>query len=202
MNIPKRRILLLVFTVLCFKKSLLIRIRQLWQQLGCQEFAHLMKKKIPSAHVACPQICFPILTHSFYVLWRLPPHNAKALFFSIFLTCPWQLNARMISFHFINYYYKRLEKSIFSQMVWTVLEQCLHFHGYNIIFLWVGSIIWMIATCKKKNFQNCSQLRYLMHVDVKEYPHTLIINFTSSSDKKYTDCKGHEVSFWHSGVCW
>jgi len=41
-----------------------------------------------------------------------------------------------------------------------------------------------------------------MHADVKEYPYTLVINFTSSSDKKYTDCKGHEVSFWYSGVRW
>ena len=39
------------------------------------------EKKIISVHVAYPQIRFPILTHSFYVLWRLSPHNAKASFF-------------------------------------------------------------------------------------------------------------------------
>lgn len=81
----------------------------------------------------------------------------KLYFFSRLLICPLQLNAQMISFHFI------LLQTTWKKYFVTNSVNCFgtvsYFHGYNIICLCVGSIIGMIATCKKKiqYVQNCSQ---------------------------------------------
>lgn len=72
----------------------------------------------------------------------------KLYFFSRLLICPLQLNAQMISFHFI------LLQTTWKKYFVTNSVNCFgtvsYFHGYNIICLCVGSIIGMIATCKKK----------------------------------------------------